>query len=266
MVLDVDDGRVLQVFLRTDGGLCTIRVVREEGAHDCLNHLLAIESRVHVTFFVHGLQFGVESTDHQVLETVCLNLRPVLNLVARNVFHVASHIVAGIGIGTTGTDSGHQLVVFIRDEVSGSFVRKAVDNVIDGLAFGLICRLAIDFELCLDGIEKRLFGFVVHGSVLLCTLEHEVFQVVRQTGGFGWVVLTAHTYSDVGLYAWSFLIHGHVNLQSIAQGVHLGIHRVIGYGGVLILAARTGRKHQATHHPKRQAQGLEIIFHCCKFK
>ena len=265
MVLDVDDGRVLQVFLRTDGGLCTIRMVREEGAHDCLDNLLAIVSRVHVAFFVHGLEFGMESTDHEVLETVGLNLRPVLNLVARNVFHVASHVVAGIGIGTTGTDSGHELVVFIRDEVSGSFVRKAVDNVVDGLTFGLISGLSIDFELCLDGIEKRFFGFIIHGSVLLGTLEHEVFQVVRQTGSFGRVVLTAHTYSNVGLYAWSFLIHGHVHLQTILQGIHLGIHRVIGYGGVLILAACTRRKHQATHHPKREAQGFEIIFHRCDF-
>ena len=204
----------------------------------------------------------MESADDQILKTVCLNLRPVFNLVAWDVFHIASHIITGIGIGSFGTDSAHQLVVFIRNEISGCFVRKAVYHPINGLAFSLIGSLTIHFELLFDGIEKRFFGFVVHGSILFRTLEHEVFQIMRQTGSFGRIVLATYTHGNVGLNAWSFLVDGHIDLQAILQGVDLGVQRVIRYRGIVVFASRTGNKRHTTQYHQQQAQEFDFSFHC----
>ena len=262
MILDIDDGRILEVFLRTDGSLCSVRVVREQRRHEGFEQLPSILGRIHVSFFVHGFEFGMESADHQVPETVGLNLRPVLDLIARNVLHIAGHVIAGIGIGSVGTDGSHQLVVFIRNEISGRFVGKAVDDMIDGLAFGLIGGLAVLFELGFNRIEKRLFRLVVHGSVLLGTLEHQMFQIVRKTGCFGRVVLASDTHGNVGLYTRSFLVDRHIDFQSVLQCVDLGVQRIIRNGGVLILASRTGCQCHATQYQQRQTQGFDFSLHC----
>ena len=262
VVLDIDDGRILEVFLRTESGLCTIRMVREQRACDRFKQLASVLCRVHVAFFVYGFQLGVESADYQTLETVCLNLRPVFNLVAWDVFHIASHIITGIGIGSFGTDSPHQLVVFIRNEISGRFVGKAVYHAVNGLAFSLIGSLAIHFELFFDGIEKRFFHFVVHGSILLGTLEHEVFQVMRQTGSFGRVVLATYTNGNISLNARSFLVDGHIDLQTVVQCVDLGVQRVIRHSGIVVLAPCTGNKRHTTYRHQQQAQEFNFSFHC----
>ena len=246
VVLDIDDGRILQVFLRTDSGLCSIRMVREEGRHERFKQLASVLCRIHVAFFVNGFQFGVESADHQILETVRLNLRPVFNLVAWDIFHIAGHIIAGIGIGSFGTDSPHQLVVFIRNKISGRFVRKAVYHPINGLASSLVGRLPIHLELCFDGIEKRLFRFVIHRSILLCTLEHEMFQIMRQTGCFGRVVLATYTHGNVSLDARSFLVDGHVDFQTIVQCIDLCVQRIIRNRSILIFASLAGCKCHGT--------------------
>ena len=159
----------------------------------------------------------------------------------------------------------HQLVVFIRNEISGRFVGKAVYHPINGLASSLVGRLPIHLELCFDGIEKRLFRFVIHRSILLCTLEHEMFQIMRQTGSFGWVVLATHTHGNVCLDAWSFLVDGHIDLQAIVQGVDLGVQRVIGDGGVIVLASSAGCKRHTTQCHAQQTQEFDFSFHCCDF-
>ena len=53
----------------------------------------AVFSQRDVKLFIHGLQLGVETTYHHVLETVALYACPVLNLVGRNVFYIASYVV-----------------------------------------------------------------------------------------------------------------------------------------------------------------------------
>ena len=46
----------------------------------------------------------MESADNHILESVCLNPCPVIHFIGRDVFHVAGHIVAGVGIGAFRTD------------------------------------------------------------------------------------------------------------------------------------------------------------------
>ena len=117
VVLDVGDGRILQVFLCTQHGLCAVGVMGEEGGEGLFVHLASVLGERHVLFFVYRLQLGVETADHAVLEAVGLNLGPVFHLIAGDVFRVAGHVVAGVGVGAVSSDGGHQLVVFVGDGI-----------------------------------------------------------------------------------------------------------------------------------------------------
>ena len=178
----------------------------------------------------------METADNVVFKAVGLNLCPVLNLVAGDVFSIASYIKAGVSVGTIGTDSSHKLIVFIGDSQLGCFVTQAVDYMIDGLAFGFIGSLAIHFELLFNLVEQRFFEFVVLCAELLGTLEHEVFKVVCQTGCFGRVVLTSHANGNVCLDAWCFLVHGHIDLQPIFKGIDACLERIVRHRLVVILS------------------------------
>ena len=107
------------MFLRTDGGLRSIGVCRGEFLAQGTPYLVTIVRQVHVILLIHGLQLGVETTNHHVLETVGLNLGPVFYLVRRNILRIAGDVVRGEGIGTLGTDSSHQFVVLIGNEILG---------------------------------------------------------------------------------------------------------------------------------------------------
>ena len=89
----------------------------------------------------------METADDTVPEAICLNPCPIVNLVAGDVFGVASHVETGVSVGAVGTDGGHEFVVFIGDGQFGSFVRKAVYDMINILAGNTVCCLAVDFEL-----------------------------------------------------------------------------------------------------------------------
>ena len=115
IVLDVGDGGVLQMLLCTQNGLCSVGVVGEKHAVDLFQHLAGVIGQGHVLLLIYGLQLGVESAYGGVLETVCLNLCPVFNLVAGDVLGIAGYIVAGVGICSVGSDGRHQLVVFVGD-------------------------------------------------------------------------------------------------------------------------------------------------------
>ena len=223
------------MFLRAEHGLRAVGVVWEEGIEHRLVHLAAVLGERHVLLLVHRLQFGMEAADDVVLEAVGLNLGPVLHLVAGDVFGVAGHVETGVGVGPVGTDGCHQLVIFVGDGVLGGFVAQAVDDVVDGRALGLVGGLAIDLELLLNLVEQGLFKCVVLGAELLGTFEHQVLEVVGQTGGLGGVVLSAYAHSDVGLDARSLFVDGHVDLQSVVQCVDTSLQRIVGDTLVAVL-------------------------------
>ncbi len=93
VILDVQDRRILEMLLRTDSGLCAVWVTWEELCCQSVPLLVVILSQTYVEFLIHSFQLGVESTDNHVLETVAFDLRPSVDLVGRNVLHVASNIV-----------------------------------------------------------------------------------------------------------------------------------------------------------------------------
>ena len=61
----------------------------------------------------------METTDDHILETVALDLCPILNLVRRDVLRITGDIVRGKSVSTLGTDGCHQFVVLVGDEVLG---------------------------------------------------------------------------------------------------------------------------------------------------
>ena len=65
----------------------------------------------------------MEAADNHILEAVGLNAGPILNLIRRNVLHIASHIVARIGITSLRSDACHELVILVGNVILGSKLR-----------------------------------------------------------------------------------------------------------------------------------------------
>ena len=93
VVLDIHNRGILQVFLRTDGGLCAIGMVGPEHLADGVEEFALVARQSDVILFVDSLQLGMEATDHHILETICLDLRPVLDLVRWDILRIAGHII-----------------------------------------------------------------------------------------------------------------------------------------------------------------------------
>ena len=168
----------------------------------------------------------METTDDHVLEPVALNLRPVLHLVGGDILGVAGDVVRRVGIRSLGTDGCHQLVVLIGNEVLGCQLAHGV-NLVVGLAACLgVGQLTVGLVALLYLGKQGGLSLGIVRSVLLCALEHEVLQIVCQTGGLGRVVLSASTYGDVRLDTWLVLIDTQIDLQSVLQRVDTRVHRV----------------------------------------
>ena len=69
------------MLLRTDGGLRAIRVIGEEHGCEGREEFALVAAEADVVFLIDGFQFGMETADDHVLETVRLNLGPVLHFV-----------------------------------------------------------------------------------------------------------------------------------------------------------------------------------------
>ena len=115
VIFHIRDRRILEVFLGPENCLCTVRVVREKGCVHGLIHFAAVVREGHVLFLVNCLQFGVETSDYRIFESVCFNFRPVLDFIGRDVLHIYRHVLRCEGIRSLGPDYGHEFVVFVRN-------------------------------------------------------------------------------------------------------------------------------------------------------
>ena len=227
IVLYVGNRRVFQVFLRAEYGLFAVGVVRIEHFADRGVNLTVVVRQGHVFLLVDRFELGVESADHDVLEAVGLDPGPVLDLVRRNVFDIDRPVHRGVGVGFQSTDRRHQFVVLVGDGVFRSFVADAVDLTVDCRTLRIVGRLAVNLEELFDLVEQGLLGFVVARAELLGALEHQMFEIVGQTGRFARVVLAADFHGDVGFDARFCLIDAHIDFQSVIQRVDTGLERVV---------------------------------------
>lgn len=107
------------------------------------------------------------------------------------------------------------------------FVADAVDLTVDCRTLRIVGRLAVNLEELFDLVEQGLLGFVVARAELLGALEHQMFEIVGQTGRFARVVLAADFHGDVGFDARFCLIDAHIDFQSVIQRVDTGLERVV---------------------------------------
>ena len=238
VVLDVGDGRILQVLTASDGRLCAIGVGGEELRHQGREEFVAVLGETHVVLLIDGLQLRVETANDHVLETVALHLEPVVDLVARDVLHVAGDIVARIGIGAFGSDARHHLVVLVGDVVLGCELRQGVDGVIASLALSGIGERAVVLVACLDGVEVGALGFQVGSAEVVSAFEHQVLQVMGQSRCLGRVVARSCAHGDVRLDAGLLVVDAQIDRQTVFQRVDTGLHRVVGHTLVSVALGR----------------------------
>ena len=187
----------------------------------------------------------METTDYHILETVALNLRPVLDLVRGDILRITGHIVRGIGVRTFCTDGSHQLVILIGDEVLGSHLRDGVDLVVSLLTSLRISQFAIGLITLFDLIEQGFLSRIVVRTKLLGTLEHQVLQIMRQTSGLCRIILRSRSYCNIRLNTGFLLIHAQIHLQPIIQGIDARLHHISWHNFILIiLRLRTHSEHR----------------------
>ena len=177
------------MLLLADGGLRTIRVVRECQLQEFVRYLPTVVCESHIVLLVDGLELGVEATNHSICETLRLHLCPVLNLIRWDILHIVCLVERSPRIGAIRTYCLHQLVVLVRNSILGCLLRYAVNLGVDGLALHLVGGCSVDFEQTLNLVEQRLLGLVVLCAELVGTLEHQMLEVVCQARSLGWVIL-----------------------------------------------------------------------------
>ena len=191
----------------------------------------------------------METADYHVLESVALHLRPVLYLIVRDVLHIAGYIVGSIGIGALASDARHQFVVLVRDIVFGSQLRDGINLVVSLLALSRVGEFAVALISAGNLVEIWLLLGVVGGAEFLGTLEHQVLQIMCKTSSLGRIVSRARLHCDVSLQARLLLVHRHIHLQSVVEGIDAGFHGITRYGGVMIvLGCGVEASHQDSRH------------------
>ena len=216
----------------------------------------------------------MEATDNHMLETVALYPRPVLHLVGRNVFRVAGHIVAGIGIGALGTDGGHQLVILIRDIVAGSQLRHRVYLMVCLPALVWVGKSAVHLVTTLYIVEQRALLLIISGAKLLRTLKHQVLQIVSQSRCLCRIIARTGLHCDVSLYTRLLLVHTQIHRQSVVELIDAALHGVTFHHPVMILLGQhpsrqqeeegNNQKHQETTSKKASSfppSSFVILFH-----
>ena len=250
VLLDIGNRRILQVLLRTDGGLRAIGMGGEQHGADALPELARVLSDTDVVLLVDSFQLGVESADDHILETVGLDLSPVGDFVRGDVLHIARHVVRCVGIRSLCSDGRHQLVVLIGDEVLGGQLADGVDLVILLPTQFRVGDEAILLVACLDIVQQRGFGLGVGDTKLISALEHQVFQIVSQTRCLGRVVLRSCTHSDEGLDARLLLVDGEIHLQTVVEGVNARLRHIALKGLILVvfgLSTHSERQEAGNH-------------------
>ena len=133
--------------------------------------------------------------------------------------------------------------------------------MIDGFALFGIGGLAIDLEEFLDLVEERLFLRIVRRSELFRALEHQVFEIVGETGGLLRVVLAADLHGDVRVDARFVLVDNHVDFETVVQRIDAGLGRVVFDGFILVLVAGCNRQGKYCH----EEQGKNAFHRLARF-
>ena len=199
------------MVLSSQHRLCSIRIIRIKRRKNGFKHLPAIFCQRHVLLLIHCFQFCMETADDCILETVRLDLRPNLHFVGRNIFHIHCLVKTCISICPIRSNGRHQLVVLVRNGILGSFIRNAVNLMIQCFAGSLIRHLTIFLKQIFNLIQKRLFLFIVSRSKMIRSFKHQMLKIVSQTRCLFRVVLSSYSNGNIRLNTRFFLIHSKIH-------------------------------------------------------
>ena len=125
--------------------------------------------------------------------------------------------------------------------------------MVDFRPFRLVFGLAVDFKQLFYFVEHGLFGFIVRGSVIRSSLEHQVFEIMGESGGFRRIVLASYVNGNVGLDSRRFLVYAHVHFETVVKGVDFGSERVSCHGIVFVLRAGCDNRHYGNCHKNKDS-------------
>ncbi len=242
-LLDILQARVLEVLLRTENGVLTIRDIGIQQLVNRQIHFLYIHGGIHVKLLIDGLELRMEAAYDEILEAVGLDHRPARQLSGRDHLVIAGTLIAGEGINTCRTDSTHEFVELIRYRDLGVLIGEGVDEMIDRLALSRIGRCTIKLIERIDGIEVRNLFLVIGSTIRLRTLEHDVLLVVRQTRGLQRIVLSTGTHGDKRLDLRFLFVLTQINGKSVIQCVDTRLQRITFYSTIRILLAGAHQSH-----------------------
>ena len=114
-----------------------------------------------------------------------------------------------------------------------SQLRHTINLMIELLATGRIGYLAVLLVASFNLIEIGSLECGIACTKLLGTLEHKMFQVVRESGGLGRVVARPCAHCDVRGDAWRVVVNTQEHLHAIAQSVALSVHGITFIGDCL---------------------------------
>ena len=234
VVDNVFDRRLFEVLRLADGGLRAVGVAREEAAEQLLPQLAAVAVHRHVLLFVDGFKLGVEEAHHRIAEALRLDGEPAVEFVRRNVVDIDRLLHPGVGVGALRADGVEQLVVLVRHGELRRDVRDAVDVAVDRRAMLGIARGAVLFVQLDDLLQLGVLFGVIERADGVGALEEHVFEVVRQAGGLGGIVLAARPHRDGGVDARLVVVRTHVDREAVLQLVNPRAQRIAGDGGVWI--------------------------------
>ena len=223
---------------------------RPEHLADGGKELALVAGQTDVILLIHSLQLGVEATDHHVLESVTLDLCPVLNLVRRDILRITGHVVRRVGVRPFCTDGCHQLVILIGNEILGCHLRDRVDLVVSLLAGLGIGKLTISLITLFDLCEQRGLCLGVIRTKLFRALKHQVLQVVSQTCRFRRVILRTCTYSDECLDTRFLRVYREIYLQTVIEGIDARLHHIPRNSLILVILGLC--THPEHHTSQRQ--------------
>ena len=211
---------------RTDGGLRTIGILREQPGEQLFKNLGFIIIEPDILLLINRFKLRMEQAEDGILEAFMFDLQPLVGLVRRNIVHIDRLLKRGKGIGSLRPDPGQQFVIFVGDGKFRSSPRQTVDLVINLFPLLGIGRLPVNFEFGFNLVEQHLFTGKVLGSEFIGTLEHHMFQVMRQTCVVGRIVLTPCPYGNGCLDAGCILVYRQIHLQPVRQGINPGLEGI----------------------------------------
>ena len=154
---------------------------------------------VHVLFLVDGLENAWEKTEDGIAETLDIDIHPVCQLVGRE-----GVVVEGVVVGCAGVEvcAPHSLkygIHLVGDGVFGSLDVEAVDFELNIVALTGVGGGAEAVVGEADTVEVATFDGPVGGAYAVGAFEHDVFEIVGDTCGGGFLVFAAGMDEDTAV-------------------------------------------------------------------